>query len=261
MCECSSASEEAFLVCIQNRHKRNRRNVKPFTQQVYTHKNVEKSVLEVLDDFHPLHGIHIGMDVAATNAHFCEIFLQLLGHPFGKSGNKHPFVHFGPFADFLKQVIHLIFHRTNLNRRVKQSGRPYNLLNHKAFRLLKLVVCRSCAHKYLLSCNLLEFIEFQRPVVRCSRESEPIVNQYALPRMVTTVHGTNLRQGNMALVDECNEILGEIVNQAERPHPFLPSVEISGIILDSGAITHFLDELEIIFHPLLQPLGFQCFTY
>ena len=201
------------------------------------------------------------MDVAATNAHFCEIFLQLLGHPFGKSGNKHPFVHFGPFADFLKQVIHLIFHRTNLNRRVKQSGRPYNLLNHKAFRLLKLVVCRSCAHKYLLSCNLLEFIEFQRSVVRCGRESEPIVNQYALPRMVTTVHGTDLRQGNMALVDECNEILGEIVNQAERPHPFLPSVEIPGIILDSGAITHFLDELEIIFHPLLQSLSLQCLTY
>ena len=65
----------------------------------------------------------------------------------------------------------------------------------------------------------------------------------------------------MALIDECDEILREIIDETERSHTLCPSVEISGIILDTRAISHFLDELEIVFHPLFQTLGFQVLAY
>ena len=61
----------------------------------------------------------------------------------------------------------------------------------------------------------------------------------------------------MTFVDEGYEIILEIVDEAERPLSLFPPVQISGIILYSGAITHLLDHLQVVFHPLFQPLGFE----
>ena len=75
--------------------------------------------------------------------------------------------------------------------------------------------------------------------------------------MVSSVHSPDLRYGHVALINEGDIVLREIVNQAERSHPFAAPVEIARIILDSGTIAHFLNHLQIVFHPLFQPLGFQ----
>ena len=61
----------------------------------------------------------------------------------------------------------------------------------------------------------------------------------------------------MTLVYESNEIVREIVDQAERPFSGRASVKISGVVLDSGAIAHFFDHFEIILHALLQALRFE----
>ena len=61
----------------------------------------------------------------------------------------------------------------------------------------------------------------------------------------------------MAFIDECDEVLREIVYQAERPHAFAASVEVAGVVLYAGTISHLLDEFKVIFHSLLQPLRLQ----
>ena len=79
--------------------------------------------------------------------------------------------------------------------------------------------------------------------------------------MVTAIHGPDLWKSHMALVDERYEILREIVDQTERPHAFTPAIKITGVILNTRAVAHFLDEFKIILHPLLQPFGFQMLSY
>ena len=59
----------------------------------------------------------------------------------------------------------------------------------------------------------------------------------------------------MALIDECYEVLGEIVYEAEGPLSCAPPVEVSGIILDAGAVAQFLDHLHIVLDPLLEAVG------
>ena len=61
----------------------------------------------------------------------------------------------------------------------------------------------------------------------------------------------------MALVDEGDKILREIIDQAERPLTGLAAVQVSGVILDARTVAHLLDHLQVVFDPLLQPLGFQ----
>ena len=103
----------------------------------------------------------------------------------------------------------------------------------------------------------LEFIKSQRPVVDGRRQPEPVLHQLFLPRPVSGVHGSELGQGHMALVDHRKEIFGEVVHQGKRRFPGLPSCEMPGIVLDAAAITQFLHHLQIIIGPLFQPLGLQ----
>ena len=56
----------------------------------------------------------------------------------------------------------------------------------------------------------------------------------------------------MALVDDGEEILGKIVEQAEWPHAGFASIEIARIVLYARAISHFANHLQVIGHPLVE---------
>ena len=64
----------------------------------------------------------------------------------------------------------------------------------------------------------------------------------------------------MAFVNESDEVILEIVNETEWSLSGLPSVKISGIVLDSGAVAHLLHHFEIVLHPLFQSFGLQIFS-
>ena len=197
------------------------------------------------------------MDITASHAHLREIFLEFLGHPLGQSGHEDSLVELLSFADLFEEIVDLVLDRTHFDRRVEQTCRTHNLLYHKTFRFFELIVGRRRADEHLLACNGLEFIEFQRSVVCCRREAEAVFDEHLLARMVAAVHGPDLRDGHVALVDEGDEIIREIVDQTERAHALCTAVEISRIVLDARAVAHLLYELEIIFYPLLQTLGFE----
>ena len=151
------------------------------------------------------------MDITATDSHLGEIFLEFFSHPLGESRHKHTLVELFPLADFFKKVIDLILCRAHFDRRIKEAGRTDNLLYHKSFRLFKFIIGWSRADKDLLCRYSLELLELQRPVVHCGRKTEAIFHKHGLARMVTPVHCPDLRKSHMALIDEGDEILREII--------------------------------------------------
>ena len=165
LCERSVASQESFLVCVEDRYQRNSRDIQSLTKQVDSYQNVEKSVLEIVDDLHSLPRVYIRVDIAASHSHICEISLQFLGHTFGERGHEDSFVQLCTFAYLLQEVVHLIFRRAHLDRWIKKSCRTHHLLHNETFRLLELIICRCCADEHSLTYDLLEFLELQRPVV------------------------------------------------------------------------------------------------
>ena len=62
----------------------------------------------------------------------------------------------------------------------------------------------------------LELLEGQRPVVQGRGQAEAIVDQGLLARAVAAVHGADLGDGDVALVDEEQGILGKVVEQGGR---------------------------------------------
>ena len=201
------------------------------------------------------------MDVPAPDAYLGEILVQFFRHPLGKRGDEHALVAFGAGADLLHEVVDLVLDGPDLDGRVQQAGRPDDLFHHEPFGLAELVVGWSGAHIDLLACHCLELVECQRAVVGCRRKAESILHEHGLARMVAAVHRVDLRERHVALVYERDEVVREIVYQAERPLAGLAPVEISGIVLDAGAVAHLLDHLQVILHPLFQALGLEVLAY
>ncbi len=145
-----------------------------------------------------------------------QIVVKLLRHPFGESGDENALVFFNPFLNFIHQVVYLVERCAHFYFRVKQSGGAYDLFDHHAFRLCQFIVGGSGADVDGLGYHRLEFVETKRAVVERGRQTESVVDQIVLAGYVTSVHGPDLRYGHMAFVDDGKEILGKIVQQAER---------------------------------------------
>ena len=83
-------AQKAFLVSVQYRHQRHLGDVQPFAQQVDTDQHVEFAQAQVADDFNPLDGVDIRVQIAHLDAVFGQIVGQILGHALGQRRHQHP---------------------------------------------------------------------------------------------------------------------------------------------------------------------------
>ena len=85
-------------------------------------------------------------------------------------------------------------------------------------------------------------------------QPEAELHQRLLARAVALEHAADLRHGLVRLVDEADEVVGEEVEQAERPLPRLPAVEDARVVLDPVAEAELAQHLHVELRPLAQPV-------
>ena len=124
-----------------------------------------------------------------------------------------------------------------------------------AFTLVELIVGRRGAHIDGLMGHCLKLLETQGAVIQCGLETETIVYKIGLAGLVSTIHGTDLRHSDVALVDDGEEVVREVVQQAERSHAGPSPIEVTRVVLDARAISHLAHHLHVIGHTLVQALG------
>ncbi len=103
----------------------------------------------------------------------------------------------------------------------------------------------------------LPLLELQRPVVEAGRQPEAELRQDGLARMVAPLHAADLRHGDVALVDDQQRVLGQVLEQRRRRIALLAAREVARVVLDSLAGAGGLDHLEVEGAALLQALGLQ----
>ena len=79
--------------------------------------------------------------------------------------------------------------------------------------MVRLIDRRRGRHKHHLVDLRLKFLKIQRSVVQSGRQTESIVDQGRLPGPVSRKHTADLRQGDMGLIHDNQEIIGKIVDQ------------------------------------------------
>ena len=115
-----------------------------------------------------------------------------------------------------KQIVDLVARRAHDDRRVHQSGRTNQLLDHRALALAQLIVRRRRRNIDGLIQHRFELGEIQRPVVERRRQTKAIFDQSFLARTVAAIHAADLRHGDVAFIDEEQKIARKITEQCRR---------------------------------------------
>ena len=119
-------------------------------------------------------------------------------------------------------------------------------------RVLALVGARRRGHEHHLRRDREELVERLRPVVHRARQPEAVVHQRRLARAVALVHAADLRHGLVRLVEEADEVLGEVVDQAVRARAGRAAVEDARVVLDAGAEPDLAQHLHVVLGALAQ---------
>ena len=121
---------------------------------------------------------------------------------------------------------------------------------------MQFVIGRRSAHIHNLILQSFPFVERKRTVIHGARQTESVIDEVHLARSVAAIHGSNLRNGHVAFVDDHEVIFREIIEQTERPLSRLTSVEVTRVILNARAEAELLHHFNIIYHAFFHAFGF-----
>ncbi len=84
-----------------------------------------------------------------------------------------------------------------------------------------------------------------------------MLDERDLAAPVALVHPPDLGNGHVALIDDGEEVVAEVVDQRVRGLARRPSVEMPRVVLDAAGEAHRLEHLEVVVHAHLKPLCFE----
>ncbi|MNQ74103.1 hypothetical protein D3C85_888550 [compost metagenome] len=188
-----------------------------------------------------------------------QVVGQVFGHALGQGGDQHSLLDRHALGDFRQQVIDLGQRRANLDLRVDQTGRAYQLLDH-ATGVFRLVIARRGRNENRLRADVLEFVEAHRPVIERGGQTETVFHQRLFTGAVALIHGADLRHADVGFVDHQQGVGRQVVKQGGRRLAGFTTGQVARVVFDTVAIPQFENHLQVETGALLQALGFNEFV-
>src|SRR5690606_25364868 len=98
------------------------------------------------------------------------------------------------------------------------------------------------------------------PVVEGARQSEAVLDESALARGIALKHCADLRNCDVRLVDDDEEVVGKVVEQTVWRLAGLATIDVARVVLDAAAEADLLHHLEIERRAHAQPLRLEEFA-
>ena len=211
-----SERRKPFLVGVEDGDEAAFGNVEALAQQVDADQHVESAEPEIAQNLDALQRLDVGVHVAHAHAVLVQIFGEVLGHALGQHRDQRAVACLGRLADLADDVVDLGLGRPHLDRRVDQAGRADDLLGEDAAGLLHLPAAGRRRHGDRERAHGVPLLEAQRTVVHAGGQAEAVLRQRRLAPEVAAIHAADLRDGDVALVDEDQRIVGDVFEQRRR---------------------------------------------
>ena len=156
-----------------------------------------------------------------------------------------------------KKIVHLPRYGFYYNLRIDEPGRSNQLFDEVFTGTLDFEISGRRRDADDVLHVALELFESQWPIVERARQAKPEIDQRFFPRPVSAVHAVQLRNRLVRLVDDEQEILGEVVDEGRGRIPRLAPGKVPRVVLDALHEAHLLEHLEIVLSSLGEPLLFE----
>ena len=100
-------------------------------------------------------------------------------------------------------------------------------------------------------------LEAEGAIVHAAGQAEAVFGQGGLAAKIAAIHGAELADGDVALVDEDQGVIGEIFEQGRRRLAGAAAGEVARIVLDAGAGAGGFHHFQIEQGALFEALGFE----
>ena len=250
-------AQEPLLVGIEDAHQRDLGEVKPLAQEVDADEDVVLPHAQFPQEFHAPQSVHLAVEIAHAHAVLLQVCRQVLRHALGEGGDEHPLGLRRSNPDLLHEVVDLALGGLHDHHRIDQSGGPDDLLDELAARLRELEGAGGSGQVDGLARALPELLPPEGPVVHGAGQPEAVLDERALAAHVALVHRPDLRHGHVGLVQDDEEVLGEIVEQAVGGRSLLAAVDVPRVVLDAGAAADLAHHLDVVGRAHAQPLRLQ----
>ncbi len=145
----------------------------------------------------------------------------------------------------------------DLDRRIDQAGGADHLLGEDAAGLLQLPAAGRGRDVDGLRPHGVPLLEAERAVVHAGGQAEAVLGERRLAPVVAAEHAADLRHGDVALVDEHQRVVGQVLEQRRRRLAGLAAGEVARVVLDAGAGAGRLHHLHVEDGALLEALRLQ----
>ncbi len=254
--EAGLAAQEALLVGVEDGDQGDLGQVEPLAQQVDPDQHVVLAEAQVADDLDPFQGVDLRVQVADLDPVLEQVVGQVLGHLLGQGRDQYPVAALGDALDLVHQVVDLVAGLAQVDLGIDDPGRPHDLLDDPG-RLGPLEWPRRRRYHDQLRHPFEELAELEWPVVDRRGQAEAVVDQRLLARSIPLVHAADLRHRLVGLVDEDDEVVGEVVDQRVRRAALGAAVENARVVLDPGGEADLFQHLDVIGGALAQPVRLQ----
>src|SRR5690606_31963870 len=165
-------------------------------------------------------GVDVRVHVAHAHALFVHVFGQVLGHLLGQDGDQRPVTAAGGFFYLGDDVVDLAGpvgdDRADLDRRVDQAGGADDLFGEDAAGAVELPGAGGGADVDGLGPHGVPLLEFERAVVDGAGQAEAELGEGEFAAVVAFEHGPDLGDGDVALVDEQQGVVGDVFEEGRR---------------------------------------------
>ena len=251
------APEEALLVGVEDGDQGALGDVEALAQQVDADQHVEGAQAQIADDLDALQGLDVGVHVAHADALLVHILGQVLGHAFGQHCDQRAVALARHLAHLVDEVVHLGAGRAHFGDRIDEASGADHLLGEGAAGLLQLPAAGRGRDVRGLRPHGVPLLEAQRAVVHAGGQAEAVLGEGGLAPVVAAEHAADLRHRDVALVDEHQRVVGEILEQRRRRLAGIAARKIARVVLDAGAGAGRLHHLHVEDGALLQALRLQ----
>src|SRR3989338_852908 len=221
-------AQESLFVRVENRDKLHFRQIQALAQEVDADEYVKRSFPEIRERLYPVYGLHVAVDVARSYVALGKIGREVLSHFLRKYGDHRPSTALSHYLGFDYKIFNLARihvgrsylpisgvrisrYRCRLDDRahfylwVHEPCRPYNLRDRLP-AVFQLEFARRGRSVHGLPHAFSEFGERERAVIHRARKPESVRYKHVFARTVAGVHATNLRDGDVGLVDDREKI-------------------------------------------------------
>ncbi len=102
-----------------------------------------------------------------------------------------------------------------------------------------------------------KFIEHERAIIQCRRQTESKINQRLLARPIAIEHAANLGNAHVRFVHDQQKIIGEVIKQCPRRLSSGAAIHVAAVVFDARAVAQFFHDFKIVHGALFESRCFQ----